>query len=168
MEYCEEKELFDYIVNCKRLDEIEACKLFQEIIDGVEYLHSQCIVHRDLKPENLLLDYRKSIKISDFGLSTSYKKGSLLSTPCGTPSYAPPEMLKGNNYQGLLSDIWSCGIILYAMLCGYLPFAESKEEIICQKIMDRDYEMPDFLSNSAVDLLNNMLKIDTNERYNID
>lgn len=168
MEYCEEKELFDYIVSKKRLDELEACRIFQEIIDGVEYLHSQCIVHRDLKPENLLLDYKKDIKISDFGLSTSYEKGSLLSTPCGTPSYAPPEMLRGEEYHGLFSDIWSCGIILYAMLCGYLPFAESKEEIICQKIMDRDYEMPEYLSELAVDLLNNMLNIDIDERYNLE
>ena len=168
MEYCEGRELFDYIVMKKRLTEMEACKFFQEIIDGVEYLHQNCIVHRDLKPENLLLDYKKTIKISDFGLSTSYNKNTTLSTPCGTPSYAPPEMLRGEEYHGLLSDMWSCGIILYAMLCGYLPFSESKEEIICQKIMDGDYEMPDYLSKAAVDLLTNILKIDPSERYDID
>jgi 5'-AMP-activated protein kinase, catalytic alpha subunit len=168
MEICEGRELFDYIVEKKRLSDLEACKLFQEIIDGVEYLHSQCIVHRDLKPENLLLDYKNEIKISDFGLSSLYTRGGLLSTPCGTPSYAPPEMLKGDEYNGLLSDIWSCGIILYAMLCGFLPFAESKEEIICQKIIDGDYEMPDYLSPYAVDLLNNILKIDLNDRFDLE
>ena len=168
MEYCEGRELFDHIVAKKRLTDLEACKLFQEIIDGVEYLHYQCIFHRDLKPENLLLDYKNSIKISDFGLSTTYTRGSMLSYPCVTPSYAPPEMLKGDEYSGLLSDIWSCGIILYAMLCGFLPFTESKEEIICQKIMEGDYEMPDYLSPYAVDLLNNILKIDLNERYDLD
>lgn len=167
MEICEGRELFDYIVEKKRLSDLEACKFFQEIIDGVEYLHSQCIVHRDLKPENLLLDYKNEIKISDFGLSSLYTRGGLLSTPCGTPSYAPPEMLKGDEYNGLLSDVWSCGIILYAMLCGFLPFAESKEDIICQKIIDGDYEMPDYLSPYAVDLLNNILKIDLNERYDL-
>jgi serine/threonine protein kinase len=167
MEYCEERELFDHIVNKKRLTDIEACKMFQEIIDGVEYLHSQNITHRDLKPENLLLDWKKCVKISDFGLSTHYDKDSLLQTPCGTPSYAPPEMLKGEEYHGLLSDMWSCGIILYAMLCGFLPFAESKEEIICQRILEEDYEMPDYLSDLAVDLLKNILKVEPSERYDI-
>jgi 5'-AMP-activated protein kinase catalytic alpha subunit len=165
MEYCEQKELFDYIIQRQRLEELEACKFFQEIIDGVEYLHSQGIVHRDLKPENLLLDYKRTIKISDFGLSSTYKKGSLLATPCGTPSYAPPEMLQGMKYNGALSDIWSCGIILYAMLCGFLPFGDSREEVICGKILSHDYEMPDYLSNLAVDLLNNILKIDVSHRY---
>ncbi len=167
MEYCEGKELFDYIVKKKKLNEIEACKFFQEIINGLEYLHNNNITHRDLKPENLLLDYKKNIKISDFGLSSTYIQGNLLKTPCGTPNYAPPEMLRGDEYNGLLSDVWSCGIILYAMLCGYLPFSESKEQIIYQKIIEHDYEYPNFLSNSAVDLMRNILNINPNKRFNI-
>ena len=133
MEYCEKGELFDYIVNNGKLSEEESCRLFQQIINGVEYLHEQSIIHRDLKPENILLDNNINIKISDFGLSTFYDKNTYLQTPCGTPSYAPPEMLNGNAYNGTSSDIWSCGIILYAMLCGSLPFAESKEDIIYRK-----------------------------------
>ena len=96
MEYCENKELFDYIVYKKYLKEKEACRFFQQIIDGVEYLHLSNITHRDLKPENLLLDKNNRIKISDFGLSyLSDNIDTFLETPCGTPSYAPPEMLRG-------------------------------------------------------------------------
>ncbi len=153
MEYAEGKELFDYIVTKNKLTEQEACKFYQEIIDGIEYLHIQNIVHRDLKPENLLLDYKKNIKISDFGLSTIYPDNSLLLTPCGTPSYAPPEMLKGQKYHGLFADIWSSGIILYAMVCGYLPFYESKEEIVISKIIQGKYEIPDHVSPRLKDFL---------------
>ena len=168
MEYCEGGELFDYIVKKKQVPEMEACQLFQQIINGVEYLHGQNIIHRDLKPENLLLDYNKNIKISDFGLSTFYDKNSFLQTPCGTPSYAPPEMLKGDEYIGTSSDVWSCGIILYAMLCGSLPFSESKEDIICQKIMTHDYSIPNHVSPLAQDLINHIMKINPRERYNIE
>lgn len=166
-ELCENHELFDYIVVKQRLTESEACKLFQELIDGVEYLHSQNIVHRDLKPENLLLDSNNCLKISDFGLSTIYTNTSLLSTPCGTPSYAPPEMLRGEEYHGLLSDLWSCGVILYAMLCGYLPFSESNEEINTQNIIDGTFEFPNYVSLEAINLISNILKVDPMERYDI-
>ena len=166
MEYCEGKELFDYIIKRKHLNEREACRFFQQIINGVEYLHLMNVTHRDLKPENLLLDSKKRIKISDFGLSTiSQDDNSLLQTPCGTPSYAPPEMLRGDEYNGALSDVWSCGIILYTMLCGNLPCAESKEELIYQTIMTHNYDFPSYVSPGAIDLINNMLMVNPNNRY---
>mgnify|MGYP002623992661 CR=1 FL=1 len=166
MEYCEGKDLFDYIVKKRFLSEKEACIFFQQIIDGVEYLHLSKITHRDLKPENLLLDKNNRICISDFGLSTmSDKIDSLLETPCGTPSYAPPEMLRGEKYDGCKSDIWSCGIILYSMLVGNLPFAESKEDLIYKNIMKHNYYYPQHLSNEAIDLIENMLNIYPDERY---
>lgn len=165
MEFCPKGELFDYIVKKKRLNEVTACKFFQNLIDGIEYLHSQKIVHRDLKPENLLLDERGNLKLSDFGLSTCYQ-GKIM-TPCGTPSYAPPEMLRGEPYVGVKSDVWSCGIILFAMLCGFLPFAESKEEIIIEKVVNSDYKIPDFLSNNAKDMLNKLMEIDPEKRVGI-
>ena len=167
LEYCEGKELFDYIVDNQKLIEYEACRIFQQLINGVEYLHVQNVVHRDLKPENILLDMDLNIRISDFGLSTHYLNDQLLQTPCGTPSYAPPEMLKGEEYHGLLTDIWSCGIILYAMLCGYLPFSESNEEINCRNIVSGVFEMPDHLSLAAIDLIQNILKVEPLERYDI-
>ena len=168
LEYCKGGELFDYIVKNKRLKETEACIFFQQIINGVEYLHKQGIIHRDLKPENLLLDYNNNIKISDFGLSTFFSKNHFLQTACGTPSYAPPEMLEGLQYNGEASDIWSCGIILYAMLCGTLPFTESKEEIIVRKIKMHDYTIPKYLSKEAQDMLNHILKINPEERFTIE
>ena len=168
MEYCKGGELFDFIVKKKRLTEKEACTFFHQIINGVEYLHNQGIIHRDLKPENLLLDEKNQIKISDFGLSTFFTKDNYLQTACGTPSYAPPEMLEGLQYNGEASDIWSCGIILYAMLCGSLPFTESKEDIIIEKIKKHEYKIPDYLSKEAQDILNHILKINPLERYNID
>ena len=167
MEYCKNGELFDYIVRKKRLKETEACCFFQQIINGVEYLHKQGIIHRDLKPENLLLDDKYRIKISDFGLSTFFSKNNYLQTACGTPSYAPPEMLEGHEYNGEATDVWSCGIILYAMLCGTLPYSESQEDIIVKKIKTHDYVIPNYLSKDAKDLLNHILIINPKERYNI-
>ena len=168
VELCEGKELFDYIVDNQKLSEEVACLFFNQLIDGIEYLHTQNIVHRDLKPENILLSYdKKEIKLIDFGLSTIYDNENLLSTPCGTPSYAPPEMLKGEEYHGLLSDVWSCGVILYAMLCGYLPFSESNEEINCNNIIIGNYDLPESLSIEVKDLLKNILNIDPITRYDI-
>ena len=169
MEYCEGKELFEYIVNRKHLTEREACRYFQQIINGVEYLHLSNVTHRDLKPENLLLDNKKRILISDFGLSILSKNyNELLSTPCGTPSYAPPEMLKGKKYNGICSDIWSCGIILYTMLVGNLPCSDSKEEIVYQNIITHNFFYPENLSDDAIDLIEHLLKINPEERYNFD
>jgi 5'-AMP-activated protein kinase, catalytic alpha subunit len=124
MEFVSGGELFDYIVKNTKLKEVEGCKFLQELISGVEYLHKLKVVHRDLKPENLLLDHNKNIKIVDFGLSNTYKQNELLKTACGSPCYAAPEMIAGQKYTGLKVDIWSCGVILFASLCGYLPFED--------------------------------------------
>lgn len=111
----------------------------QQILAGVEYIHKNGIVHRDLKPENLLLDHNKNIKIVDFGLSNQYKPGEKLKTACGSPCYAAPEMIAGKKYECLGADIWSCGIILYAMLCGYLPFEDANTSKLYKKIMAGEY-----------------------------
>ena len=121
-EYASGKELFNYITSKKRLDDKEACKYFQQIISGIEYIHKLQIAHRDIKPENMLLTSSKDIKIVDFGLSNTYKKGGLLSTACGSPCYAAPEMLSGKKYKGLSVDIWSCGVVLYIILLNYYYF----------------------------------------------
>lgn len=105
MEYANGGELFDYIVASTRIKEKEACRFFQQIIAGVEYIHKLNVVHRDLKPENLLLDHNKNIKIVDFGLSNTYKPGELLKTACGSPCYAAPEMIAGKKYMGSRVDI---------------------------------------------------------------
>lgn len=116
--------MFDYIVSKRKLTELEACKFFQQIISGVDYLHQLGIVHRDMKPENLLLDHNGQIKLVDFGLSNTFKDNETLTTACGSPCYAAPEMISGDPYHGAKVDIWSCGVILFAMVCGYLPFED--------------------------------------------
>jgi serine/threonine protein kinase len=167
MEYASGGELFDYIVLKKRLQESEACKFFHQIINAIEYLHKLGIVHRDLKPENLLLDHKKDVKMVDFGLSNTYKQGDLLKTPCGSPCYAAPEMVMGKKYSGLLVDIWSSGIILFAMLCGFLPFDDANNDVLYKKIAEGRYSVPGFLSEPAKDIIKRILTTDPLKRFNI-
>ena len=167
MEYASGKELFDYIIKEKKLKEEEACKFYQQIINGIEYLHKLRIVHRDLKPENLLLDSNKNIKICDFNLSNFYNKNELLKTQCGSPCYAAPEMIKGKKYKAIKIDIWSSGIILYVMLCGFLPFNDEKNDILYKKIVKGEFFLPKFLSQNAKDLITKILSVDPDLRINI-
>lgn len=167
-EYAANGELFDYIVANQRIKEIEASKFFQQIIDGVEYIHKLNVVHRDLKPENLLLDENYNLKIVDFGLSNIYSKNELLKTACGSPCYAAPEMIAGRKYNGLQVDIWSTGVILFALLCGYLPFDHDDTQILYRKIMRGEYLIPSFVSLNACDLIKKILNIHPGRRYTIE
>lgn len=139
MEYTRGGELFEYIVKKKRLEEKEAAKFLLQIIAGVEYIHKLGICHRDLKPENLLMDEDKNIKIIDFGLSNTYEEGTKIKTACGSPCYAAPEMIAGKEYEGLMADIWSCGVILFAMVCGYLPFEDPETSKLYKLILNANY-----------------------------
>ena len=171
MEYCNGGELFDYIVSKQHLTERQACRFFQEIINSVEYLHSLNIVHRDLKPENLLLDKinnKITLKLIDFGISNCYSPEKLLTTPCGTASYAPPEMHRGEEYYGLLSDVWSAGVVLYAMVFGYLPFCEDDEDTNINNIIEGNYEIPEEASPELADLLLHLLDINPLTRYDLE
>jgi len=172
MEYCNTGELFDYIVSKEQLTEKQACIFYQEIIDALTYLHSQQIVHRDIKPENILLDTieRKiDCKIIDFGISRCYEKNRFIETPCGTASYAPPEMHRGEPYDGILSDVWSSGVLLFSMVCGYLPFNEEDEYENIRNIIKGNYYIPeDELSPELCDLLKHLLDINPRTRYNLD
>ena len=163
-EYCSGGELFDYIVSKRKLYEVEACRIYQQLISGLEYLHKQRICHRDLKPENLLFDSKHNLKIADFGLSNDYHKGKL-STPCGSPCYAAPEMVTGRKYSGSSVDIWSSGIVLYTMVCGFLPFEDDNQNILFGKIAKGLFSLPSFLSSSCKDLLKKILVTDPKKRY---
>lgn len=168
MEYASGGELFDYIVAQQRVRETESSRFFQQIIDGIEYIHKLKIVHRDLKPENLLLDEYNNIKLVDFGLSNLYKEGQLLKTACGSPCYAAPEMIAGKEYKGLKVDIWSAGVILFALICGHLPFDDGDTQILYKRIMKGDYMIPSFVSHLATDLIKRILNTDPEKRLNID
>ena len=166
-EYASGGELFDYIVANQRVKELEACKFFQQLLDGIEYVHKLNVVHRDLKPENLLLDSKKNIKIVDFGLSNIYKEKGLLSTACGSPCYAAPEMIAGEKYNGLNVDLWSSGVILFALICGYLPFDDDDTPVLYKKIMKGEYSIPSFVSTKAADLIKSILNTNPEKRFDI-
>ncbi len=169
MEYCENGELFNYIVENQKLNEKESSYFYYQLINGLEYIHSKGVVHRDLKPENLLLGKGKILKIIDFGLSNYFNlnNNNLLSTPCGSPCYASPEMVSGKKYNGFYIDVWSTGIILYAMLCGYLPFEDPDNDILFRKISAAILEYPDHLSENSIDLMNKILVTDPERRIKI-
>mmetsp|Transcript_24326 Transcript_24326/g.75086 ORF Transcript_24326/g.75086 Transcript_24326/m.75086 type:complete len:727 (+) Transcript_24326:63-2243(+) len=167
MEYVSNGELFDYIVSKGRLAPDEARHFFHQIISGVEYCHYHQIVHRDLKPENLLLDADNNIKIADFGLSNVMRDGEFLRTSCGSPNYAAPEVISGHLYAGPEVDVWSCGVILYALLCGSLPFDDESIPNLFKKIKSGMYSLPSHLSQLARDLIPRMLVVDPMKRINV-
>jgi serine/threonine protein kinase len=166
-EYVSGGELFDYIVSKGRLAADEARNFFHQIISGVEYCHFQKIVHRDLKPENLLLDANKNIKLADFGLSNLMRDGEFLRTSCGSPNYAAPEVISGHLYAGPEVDVWSCGVILYALLCGSLPFDDESIPNLFKKIKSGMYSLPTHLSQLAKNLIPRMLEVDPMKRITI-
>ena len=167
MEYVKSGELFDYIVEKGRLQEDEARSFFQQIISGVEYCHRNMVVHRDLKPENLLLDSKWNVKIADFGLSNIMRDGHFLKTSCGSPNYAAPEVISGKLYAGPEVDVWSCGVILYALLCGTLPFDDENIPNLFKKIKCGIYTLPSHLSPGARDLIPRLLVVDPMKRMTI-
>ncbi|ENN70683.1 5'-AMP-activated protein kinase catalytic subunit alpha-2 [Dendroctonus ponderosae] len=168
MEYVSGGELFDYIVKNGKLQEYEARRFFQQIISGVDYCHRHMIVHRDLKPENLLLDHNMHVKIADFGLSNMMMDGEFLRTSCGSPNYAAPEVISGKLYAGPEVDIWSCGVILYALLCGTLPFDDEHVPTLFRKIKSGIFPIPEYLNKTVVSLLCQMLQIDPMKRATIE
>ena len=167
MEYVARGELFDYIVTNGRLSENESRKYFQQIISGIESCHYKGIVHRDLKPENLLLDDDGNLRIVDFGLSNKMKDGFFLKTSCGSPNYAAPEVICDELYCGPEVDIWSCGVILYALLCGSLPFDDENIPNLFRKIKNGTFKIPTYLPKGPTQLIQKMLNVNPIKRINI-
>ncbi|KAK5773887.1 hypothetical protein RI543_004785 [Arxiozyma heterogenica] len=168
LEYVDGGELFDYLVSKGKLPESEAVHYFKQVIEGVAYCHSFNIVHRDLKPENLLLDKKhKIIKIADFGMAALELPNKLLETSCGSPHYASPEIIMGKLYHGGPSDVWSCGVILFALLTGHLPFNDDNIRKLLMKVQSGKFQMPDTLSNEAKDLISKILVVDPRKRIKI-
>ena len=164
----------NYFIKTKEKPEIReqnACIYFRQIISAIEYIHKMGIAHRDLKPENILINKNNEIKLIDFGLSKYFSKGELLKTPCGSPFYASPEMVKGNKYNGISSDIWSLGIILFYMLFQELPFMDADVNRLYKKILEGKYEIPEdkikTVSKDAIDLLKKILEVNPKNRIKI-
>ncbi|RKP29763.1 Pkinase-domain-containing protein [Metschnikowia bicuspidata] len=168
LEYIEGGELFDYLIKKGRLLECEAICYFRQIIHSIAYLHQFNICHRDLKPENLLLDFNKNIKIADFGMAALQVDTKLLETSCGSPHYAAPEIVAGQNYHGAPCDIWSCGVILFALLTGHLPFDDENIRKLLLKVQNGKFTMPLHLSAEAKDLILRMLQVNSADRIGID
>ena len=166
LEYAENGELFDYLIARRSLPLEEGMRLFRQIIYGVDFLHNNSICHRDLKPENILLDQNNNVKIADFGFAR-WLKNSTTATACGSPHYAAPEVVKGIPYNGKKADIWSCGVILYALLAGRLPFNEPCFRDLITKIKNGIYRMPDFPAD-VKDLVARMLTVDPEKRITIE
>ncbi|CAL9154566.1 CBL-interacting protein kinase 1-like [Musa acuminata AAA Group] len=159
LEFVNGGELFDKILKGK-LSEEEGRRLFQQLIDAVSYCHDKGVYHRDLKPENVLVDAKGDIKISDFGLSALPQhlgNDGLLHTTCGSPNYIAPEVLSNRGYDGSRSDIWSCGVILYVILTGFLPFDDRNLAVLYQKISKGETEIPKWLSPGAQNILKRIL-----------
>ncbi|TSN95718.1 Maternal embryonic leucine zipper kinase [Bagarius yarrelli] len=161
LEYCPGGELFDYIVAKDRLSEVETRVFFRQIVSALAYVHSQGYAHRDLKPENLLIDEDHNLKLIDFGLCAKPKGGLSyeLMTCCGSPAYAAPELIQGKSYIGSEADVWSMGVLLFALLCGFLPFDDDNCMVLYRKITKGHYENPHWLSPASVLLLNQMMQL---------
>ncbi|KAF5206014.1 Cbl-interacting protein kinase [Thalictrum thalictroides] len=169
LEYITGGELFDKIVHQGRLSEAESRRFFQQLIDGVEYCHSKGVYHRDLKPENLLLDSIGNLRISDFGLSALPPQGvSILRTTCGTPNYVAPEVLSHKGYNGAAADVWSCGVILYVLMAGYLPFDEIDLTTLYSKIEKSEFSCPSWFPVGAKSLIQRILDPNPHNRIRIE
>ena len=168
LEYVKGGELFDYLVQAGHFQESEAVKYFRQILAGLTYCHHFNICHRDLKPENILMDRDKNIKLADFGMAALQPSNNLLNTSCGSPNYAAPEILEGKQYHGSDVDIWSCGIVLYAMLVGRTPFDDVDVPSILRNIKAGRFDMPSYLSAEAQDLLSSMLQVNPTHRITMD
>ena len=168
MEYVDGGDLFDYISDNCFLPEQKACFFFRQLISVMEYLSELGISHRDIKPENILLDKdHENIKVIDFGLSNYCLEHELLHSSCGSPCYASPEMLSGNPYSGITTDLWSAGIVLYSMLVGALPFDDQELHKLYEQIKLGKFYIPSTLSLEAIDLLKRILQVDPKKRITI-
>ncbi|KAK8682573.1 hypothetical protein V6N13_054957 [Hibiscus sabdariffa] len=162
-------ELFEVVKG--KLKEDAARRYFQQLISAVDFCHSRGVCHRDLKPENLLLDEYGNLKVTDFGLSAlaeTKQQDGLLHTTCGTPAYVAPEVINRRGYNGCKSDIWSCGVILYVLLAGYLPFQDLNMMEMYRKIGKGEFKFPNWFAPEVRRLLLKILDPNPSTRISIE
>ncbi|KAE9617651.1 hypothetical protein Lal_00018537 [Lupinus albus] len=170
VEFAEGGELFSKIAHHGKMPELLARRYFQQLVLALCYCHHHGVAHRDLKPQNLLLDADGNLKVSDFGLSALPEQlnDGLLHTTCGTPAYTAPEILARRLYDGAKADAWSCGLILFVLLVGHLPFDETNILAMCKKIKNRDYVFPTWISKSARHIIFRLLDPNPKTRMKLD
>ncbi|KAH8269568.1 hypothetical protein KR018_009407 [Drosophila ironensis] len=166
-EYAPNGEIFDHLVANGRMKEPEAARVFTQLVSAVNYCHQRGVVHRDLKAENVLLDKDMNIKLADFGFSNHFEEGATLRTWCGSPPYAAPEVFQGLEYDGPKSDIWSLGVVLYALVCGALPFDGKTILELKSRVVLGKFRIPFFMSQECEQLIRNMLVVEPDRRYTI-
>lgn len=178
LEYCAGGELFDYIVSKSKLEEPESAQIIHDLMRVLDFIHINGFAHRDLKPENILFDDKHQIKLIDFGLAANCSPDNMatnrnqppldqLSTCCGSVTYAAPEVISGEVYSGTSVDVWSAGVMLFALLVGQLPFNDNSIPKLYQKIQAGIKTLPAFLSEEAGDLIRKMLTVDPRQRISV-
>ena len=161
------QELSNIIISKKRLSESDAQKIFIQLVDAFQYMHKLQICHRDICLEHIMLDSNNIPKLIDFGFSTFYKKGEQLDESLGSISYACPEIIQEKTYDPELADVWSLGVCLYVMICGYLPFSEEDDNKNKEMIISGKVEFPNEVGNICKDLIKKMLDVDPKKRLNL-
>ena len=168
MDLCQGGELYQYIAVHGKLEENTAALIFRQFASAVAYCHSFGVCHRDLKPENILFDVFPRVKVSDFGLCGYLSNEIMMQTFCGSPCYCSPECLCKVKYDGRLADVWSLGVILFTMLTSENPWNINNTSIMLHQILKGLYQIPEYVSDLAKDLIKSMLKVNPRERFTME
>lgn len=167
MEYADGGDLLQFVKKRQHLDEETAKRIFKQVVHGIAHCHCRSVLHRDIKLDNILMDEEGGIKICDFGVSRLITKNQSIQEQCGTPAYLAPEIISDKGYRGYYVDLWSLGVLLYAMLQGTVPFKAKSLESLLALIMKGKLYYPVGISDNATNLIESMLKIQPDERISI-
>jgi 5'-AMP-activated protein kinase catalytic alpha subunit len=168
LEYVGGGDLLSFVRKRNKLNEPTAKFIFRQIIEAIQYIHSRSVVHRDIKLDNILIDLSGNIKICDFGVSRQIKKGEIIKHQCGTPAYIAPEILRNEGYEGFGVDVWSAGVVLYAMLSGTVPFKANNMNELHELIMCGNFNSIKDISDEAMSLINSMLEVNPSKRLTVE